>query len=98
MNRANVILKSGKDQSLKRYHPWVFSGAIKKIKGDPDQGDVVEVYSNKDEFLGLGHYQSSSITVRVFTFEKTEISPSFWKEKITNAYHYRQLLGLVNNK
>ena len=61
-----VILGSGKDQSVKRFHPWVFSGAIKKIKGPVAEGDVVAVYSNHDEFLGLGHYQVGSIAVRLF--------------------------------
>ncbi|TKG95501.1 class I SAM-dependent rRNA methyltransferase [Puteibacter caeruleilacunae] len=92
-----VILKSGKDQSLKRFHPWVFSGAIKKIKGPVNEGDVVAVYSNKDEFLGLGHYQVGSITVRVFSFEEKEPDYDFWKEKLQQAYNLRKSLGLTNN-
>ena len=62
---ARIILRSGKEQSLKRYHPWVFSGAIKKIHGTPEEGDVVNVFSNRDEFLGTGHYQDGSIAVRL---------------------------------
>ena len=58
------MLKSGKGQSLKRFHPWVFSGAIKKIYDEVAEGDLVAVYSNKDEFLGIGHYQIGSIAVR----------------------------------
>lgn len=92
-----VILKSGKDQSVKRFHPWVFSGAIKKIKGPVAEGDVVAVYSNHDEFLGLGHYQVGSIAVRLFSF--TEVAPNiqFWKEKLQQAYRLRENLGLANS-
>ncbi|MFP4041190.1 MAG: class I SAM-dependent rRNA methyltransferase, partial [Bacteroidales bacterium] len=83
MKEIRVILKSGKDQSLRRYHPWVFSGAIKKIKGDtPVEGDVVSVYDNKDEFLGKGHYQKGTIAVRILTFQDIPIDDTFWKSKI----------------
>ncbi len=58
MNRHKVILKSGKDKSILRLHPWIFSGAIKKIIGDPKEGDIVDLYDNKDEFLAYGHYQT----------------------------------------
>ncbi len=92
-----VILKSGKDQSVKRFHPWVFSGAIKKIKGPVTEGDVVAVYSNHDEFLGLGHYQIGSIAVRLFTFTEQEPTAGFWKEKLEQAYRLRQKLGLVDS-
>ncbi len=53
--KIRIVLKSGKDQSVRRFHPWIFSGAIKKIYGNPVNGDLVEVYDNKDEFLALGH-------------------------------------------
>ncbi|MFW5699963.1 MAG: class I SAM-dependent rRNA methyltransferase [Bacteroidota bacterium] len=95
---CKVILKSGKDQSVMRYHPWVFSGAIKKIKGEPAEGDVVAVYNNKDEFLALGHYQIGSIAVRILTFEQVEITVDFWKQKITRAYVYRQSLGITDSE
>jgi len=65
MNYPKVILKSGKDQSLRRYHPWIFSGAIKKIIGHVNEGDLVYVTDNKDEFLAIGHYQIGSIAVRI---------------------------------
>jgi len=92
-----IILKSGKDQSLRRYHPWVFSGAIKKMEGNPAEGEVVRVYDNKDEFLGMGHYQKSSIAVRVFSFTEVNPDESFWTGKIENALHYRQNVGLINS-
>jgi 23S rRNA (cytosine1962-C5)-methyltransferase len=98
MEETRVILKSGKDQSLRRYHPWVFSGAIKKIKGNqPSEGDVVNVYDNKDEFLGKGHYQKSSIAVRILTFRDIPVDSTFWKDKITAAWHVRKMLGLIDN-
>ncbi len=92
-----VILKSGKDQSVKRFHPWVFSGAIKKIKGPVAEGDVVAVYSNHDEFLGLGHYQVGSIAVRLFSFTEVDPNIQFWKEKLQQAYRLRENLGLANS-
>ncbi len=89
---SQIILKSGKDQSLKRFHPWVFSGAIKEIRGAVNEGDVVEVLSNKHEFLAIGHYQIGSIAVRVFSFADSEINQSFWVDKLTNAVSLRKEL------
>ena len=97
MEYVKIVLKSGKADSLLRRHPWVFSGAVKKIYGSPAEGDIVEVVSNKDEFLGYGHYQNGSIAVRVFSFEKREIDDDFWFDKIYSAYRMRQALGLVDN-
>ncbi len=97
MSFAKIILKSGKDQSLLRFHPWVFSGAIKDTVGFPAEGDVVEVYSNKDEFLGIGHYQIGSITVRIFSFQQVEPNLEFWKRKINEAYILRVKLALAEN-
>jgi 23S rRNA (cytosine1962-C5)-methyltransferase len=94
---TKVILKSGKDEAVRRFHPWVFSGAIKKMDGEPQEGDVVEVYSNHDEYLGTGHYQASSITVRVFSFQQVEPDYEFWKSKLVKAYEYRKELGLTDN-
>jgi len=92
-----VILTSGKDHSLHRFHPWVFSGAIKKITGDVKEGDIVEVYSAQNEFLGMGHFQIGSISVRMFSF--TQVTPdfNFWKSKIQAAYNFRKQLNLVDN-
>jgi 23S rRNA (cytosine1962-C5)-methyltransferase len=97
MEEIKVILKSGKDQSLRRYHPWVFSGAIKKIKGQPAEGDVVHVYDNKDELLGIGHYQIGSIAVRIISFSMVRIDKEFWRQKLQKALWLRQSLGLMDN-
>ncbi len=92
-----VILKSGKDQSLRRYHPWIFSGAIKKMIGNPKDGDIVKVFDNKGEFLAMGHYQVGSIAVRVLSFEDKEPDREFWYIKIAESFKYRQIIGLANS-
>src|SRR5690606_31746786 len=76
-----------------RFHPWVFSGAIKKIHGQPSEGDLVSVYSNKDVFLGTGHYQIGSIAVRIVSFEDIQPDYDFWKGKISKAWNFRKNLG-----
>ena len=66
---TKIVLNSGKDQSPRRFHPWIFSGAVKKIPDNLKNGDIVEVYSSKDEYLGTGHYQKGSIMIRIFSFD-----------------------------
>ena len=92
-----ITLANGKEHSLKRYHPWVFSGAIKKMNGEVKEGDIVEVYSSQNEFLGMGHYQIGSIAVRLFSFEKVIPDYDFWKNKILSAYLFRTQLNLTDN-
>ena len=94
---SRVVLKSGKEQSLQRFHPWVFSGAIKEIDGRVEEGDVVEVVTNQNEFLAMGHVQIGSIAVRIFSFEKVEPDFNFWKGKLDRALDVRKKLGLVDN-
>lgn len=94
---AKITLKSGKDQSLRRYHPWVFSGAIKKISGEPAEGDVVDIYDNKDEFLAVGHYQPGSIAVRILSFQKVNPDKEFFRKRIKSAIDYRVSLGLLDD-
>ncbi|MCU0472154.1 MAG: class I SAM-dependent rRNA methyltransferase [Bacteroidales bacterium] len=98
MGRIKIVLKSGKDQSARRYHPWIFSGAIKKIYGNPVEGDLVDVYDNKDEFLAVGHYQPGSIAVRILSFKELNPDISFFRERIMSAVKYRESAGLLNNK
>ncbi|HEX8515772.1 MAG TPA: class I SAM-dependent rRNA methyltransferase [Bacteroidia bacterium] len=99
-----VTLHSGKDHSLKRFHPWVFSGAIKKISLPPDyegedlkEGDVVEVYTSQDELLGMGHYQIGSIAIRMFSYTLVDPNREFWLSKLQKAYDFRTQLNLTNN-
>jgi 23S rRNA (cytosine1962-C5)-methyltransferase len=94
---SKIILKSGKDQSLKRFHPWIFSGAIKKTEGPLVEGNIVSVHANNGEFLGLGHYQIGSIAVRVFSFHEVAIDEQFWKDKLKKAYQLRVNLGLTDH-
>lgn len=94
--QIKIILKSGKDQSLRRFHPWVFSGAIKKIHGSPREGDLASIYDNKDELLAIGHYQDGSIAVRILEFGKDELPESFYEDKIRSAWELRSLLGLTS--
>jgi 23S rRNA (cytosine1962-C5)-methyltransferase len=95
--RVRIILKSGKDQSVHRYHPWIFSGAIKKMDGQPNEGDEVEVYDNKDNFLAVGHYQPGTIAIRIMDFVDREIDVSYYREKILLALKYRKSLGFGND-
>ncbi|MCF8345620.1 MAG: class I SAM-dependent rRNA methyltransferase [Bacteroidales bacterium] len=92
--RVKIILKSGKDQSLRRRHPWVFSGAIKKIVGIPAEGDVVDVYDNKDEKLGSGHYQEGSISIRMLTLGEEPIGGDFFRKRIIQAWNHRTEEGV----
>ncbi len=100
MEYCQIILKPKKEESLLRFHPWVFSGAIQKITGKPDEGDLVEVYGSNGRFLGIGHYQIGSIAVRILSFTQRAIDADFWKERLQMAYSLRQTLelaGVENN-
>lgn len=97
MHTAKVIIKAGKDKSIVRKHPWVFSGAIKSIEGSVEQGDLVEIIANKGRHLGWGHYQIGSITVRVLLFENEELSDDLYRDRIQGAYSLRASLNLVDD-
>lgn len=98
MGNIKIVLKSGKDQSVHRYHPWIFSGAIKKIYGNPAEGDIVYVFDNKDNFLALGHYQPGSIAVRILSFEEVEPDTKFFRSRIRSAIDFRRSVGLIDNQ
>jgi 23S rRNA (cytosine1962-C5)-methyltransferase len=89
-----IFLKQKKEAAVRRYHPWVFSGAVHHMEAMPEDGEVVEVCSQKGAYLATGHYQDGSICTRIFTFEQQEVDQVFWNKKIRNAFEYRQLLGL----
>ena len=86
MNYPKLILQKGKEVSLLRRHHWVFSGAIAKTDSGVENGDLVAVYSSKNEFLGIGHFSQGSIMVRIISFEERTIDQHFWKEKIVFKY------------
>ena len=91
MNQYNTVhLKKGKEESLGRFHPWVFSGAIHHIDGRPEEGDVVRVVSADGRFLAVGHIQIGSIAVRVLSFEDIAIDQAFWKQRLSAAYDVRR--------
>lgn len=90
--RARIILKTKKAEAVKRFHPWVFSGAIKKIEGNIANGDLVDVYSNKLKYLATGHYQDGSIAVRLFSWNHAEPDRDFWKNKLEKAWRFRSRL------
>ena len=93
-----VYLKPKKEESLLRFHPWVFSGAIARIEGNPEEGEVVEVYTSDKQYIASGHYQIGSIAVRVLTFKKEEINHDFWVRRLTVARNLRQALRLIGTE
>jgi len=94
---VKVILKKGRDESIRRFHPWVFSGAIAQIVGSPAEGDIVGVYSHSGEFLASGHYQIGSIAVRILSFDSEVLDPDFWKIMLSRALAVRIASGLADN-
>ncbi len=97
MEFIKVILKRGKEQSLLRFHPWVFSGAIQSVSGDIEEGDVVEILDSNNNFLAMGYSQIGSIAVRIFSFERVIPDEKFWIGKIEKALAVREKAGLLNN-
>ena len=97
MSYKKVFLKPGKEESLKRFHPWVFSGAIARVEGEPEEGEVVDVYTSKKEFIACGHFQIGSIAVRVLSFRQEPIDRNFWVRRLQVAKDLRCALGLIGN-
>ena len=92
-----IYLRRGKEESLRRYHPWVFSGAIQRMDDGINEGDVVRVVTYDGEFVATGHYQQGSITVRVLTFRDVAIDDAFWYSRLESALHMRQAIGIADN-
>ena len=97
MSYKKVFLKPKKEESIKRFHPWIFSGAIQRIDGVPEEGEIVEVYDSGKNFLALGHCQIGSIAVRILSFQNEPIDISFWENKFQKAYTLRKKLNLAEN-
>lgn len=96
-NKTNqIILRPRKEESLKRFHPWVFSGAIAKTGQGIQEGDIVRVFSASGEFLGVGHYQVGSISVRILSFTDETINEDFYARRISSAYRIRMKIGLLH--
>jgi len=92
-----VYLKRGKEDSLLRFHPWVFSGAIQYADKDIEEGEIVRVLSNQGDFIAIGHYQIGSIAVRVLSFEDIPIDAAFWQSRLTSSLKMRQAIGIADN-
>lgn len=93
----NVYLKRGKEDSLKRFHPWVFSGAIHHADDGIEEGEIVRVLTNSEEFIAIGHYQIGSITVRILSFRDINIDDTFWRSRIQSAFAARVAMKIANN-
>ena len=92
-----IRLKRGKDESLRRFHPWVFSGAIASIDEGISEGDVVRVVTHSGDFIAVGHYQEGSIAVRVLSFSDVDIDDEFWHSRLRSALQMRQTIGIADN-
>lgn len=95
--RSQIILKRNKEESLLRFHPWIFSGAIQQITGDPAEGDIVDVITSSREFIARGHYQIGSIAVRVLTFREETIDAAWWAGRLRAALEVRAAVGLAGS-
>ena len=95
---TKIYLKKGRDESLKRFHPWVFSGAVAQVVGNPAEGDLVELYSAEGEFLAVGHYQVGSIAVRVLSFDRSALSPDYFEQMLSKAAAVRRSVGLPSEQ
>jgi 23S rRNA (cytosine1962-C5)-methyltransferase len=93
---VKVFLKRGRDESLRRFHPWVFSGAVAQVQGSPAEGDIVGVYSAEGQFLASGHWQIGSIAVRILSFDADPTAPDFWINSISRALAVREAVGLYS--
>lgn len=94
---TNIYLKRGKDESLRRFHPWIFSGAIHHFEQQPSEGDLVRVFTAEGEFIALGHWQIGSIAVRVLSFEDESVDDHFWQRRLQIALDARRSIGLADN-
>ncbi len=97
MNYKTVVLKRGKEESLKRFHPWVFSGAIYHVDNDVKEGETVRVMTENGDFIAVGHYQIGSIAVRVLSFHDVEIDSNFWESRLKSALDTRLAIGVADN-
>lgn len=93
----SIYLRKGKEESLNRFHPWIFSGAIHHMDDNIEEGEFVNIFTASNEFIAVGHYQIGSIAIRVLTFSKVEISYDFWCDRLSSALKMRQNVGIADN-
>lgn len=97
MTYKTIQLKKGKEESLKRFHPWIFSGAIQRMERGIEEGETVRVITSTGEFIAVGHYQIGSITVRVLSFDDIAIDTDYWKKRLQSALEMRCRIGIADN-
>ena len=98
MTRPQLIIDPGKEKALLRRHPWVFSGAVKRVVGEPQEGDLIDVVSPQGEWMAAGHYQNESIICKVLSFDTPQIDEDFFHQRIASAVAYRERLGFFDRK
>ena len=95
--RPRLILHKGKEKALLRRHPWIFSGAVARTQGNPQEGDLADVFAADGAWMAVGHYQNDSIVLKVLSFDSPEIDEKFWKERLRQAIAYRKAMGFWDN-
>ena len=98
MKRPQLIIAPGKEKALLRRHPWVFSGAVKRIVGEPQEGDLVDVVGPSGEWMAVGHYQQDSIACKVLSFDTPDIDSHFLRQRLQSAIAYRERLGFFHQE
>lgn len=98
MDRPKLIIAPGKEKAIYRRHPWVFSGAVCKKIGNPEEGDLVDICAKDGTWLAVGHYQDDSIICKVLSFESPDIDEAFWHERLSQAVAYRRRMGLFGRE
>ena len=96
MNRPQLVIAPGKEKAILRRHPWIFSGAVKRIEGQPQEGDLVNVVDAHGQWMATGHYQNESIICKVLSFDTPEVDESFFRQRLQSAVAYRERLGFFN--
>lgn len=97
MEYPKLYLKAKKEIVVKRFHPWIFSGAIQNLPHDFEDGTIVQVYSRSEEFLATGHFYNGSIAVKIFSYEQVVATTEFWTQKLESAYTIRKKLGFTDS-
>ena len=93
MTRPQLIIAAGKEKALMRRHPWIFSGAVKRMVGSPQEGDLVDVCTANGQWVATGHYQNDSIVCKVLSFDTPDIDRDFFRQRLQSAIAYRERLG-----
>ena len=96
MNRPRLMIAPGREKALARHHPWIFSGAVKRVEGEPQEGDLVDVVDSQGRWIATGHYQADSIVCKVLSFDTSQVDRNFIFHRIASAIAYRERLGFFS--